>query len=133
MTKSNTTEVDVLAKLYKNTAISWDAAVSLQVNFHTADPGEAGTTASNAPTYTGYLPVTVGRDGAAWSGTNPLSNAALLQFPECTGGSDALTHASTSPLGSTTIIHSGPLNATLNVSNGIQPQFNIGALTVTED
>lgn len=133
MTKSNLTEIAVLAKLYKNTAISWDAATQLQINFHTADPGEAGTTATSAPTYTGYAPVTVDRDGVAWVGTNPLSNAALLQFPECTAGSDAITHASTSPLGSTTIIHSGPLNATLNVSTGIQPQFNIGALTITEE
>lgn len=74
-----------------------------------------------------------GGEACARVGTNPLSNAALLQFPECTAGNDAITHASTSPLGSTTIIHSGPLNATLNVSTGIQPQFNIGALTITEE
>lgn len=134
MSKSNTTENDVLQKLFNNVAISWDAATSLQVHLHVADPGEAGTTATSPATYTSYAPVTVTRNSAGWtvSGSS-ASNTALIQFPQCTGGTNTITHVSISPLSSTQILYSGALNSSISVSNGIQPQFAASALVTTED
>lgn len=133
MSKSNATEGDLLAKIFKATALPWDAASDLEIHLHTADPGEAGTSATSEATYTGYAPVSVARSGAAWSGTNPVSNAALVQFPQCTGGSNVLTHVSITPAGLTQILYSGPLAAALTVTNLIQPQFAAGALQISED
>lgn len=133
MSKGNTTEVDILAKVFKATALSWDAATDLDIHLHTADPGEAGNSTTSEATYTGYAPITVARSGAAWSGTNPVSNAALLQFPQCTGGTNTITDVSITPTGSTQILYSGALTASLAVANLIQPQFAIGALQIAED
>ena len=133
MSKGNTTETDMLAKVFKATALSWDAATDLDLHLHTADPGEGGTSATSEATYTSYALITVARSGAAWTGTNPVSNAALLQFPQCTGGTNTITHVSITPSGSTQILYSGALSASLAVANLIQPQFAIGALQISED
>lgn len=133
MSKGNTTEVDMLAKIFKATALPWDAVTDLDIHLHTADPGEAGTSATSEATYTSYALVQVNRAGTDWSGTNPLANDVLIQFPQCTGGNNTLTHVSVTPAGSTQILYSGALLASLAVSSGIQPQFAIGALTASED
>lgn len=133
MSKGNTTEVDILAKVFKATALSWDAATDLDIHLHTADPGEAGNSTTSEATYTSYTLITVARSGAAWSGTNPVSNAALIQFPQCTGGTNTITHISITPTGSTQILYSGALNSSLAVSNLIQPQLAISALQISED
>jgi hypothetical protein len=133
MSKSNATEVDILAKVFKATALPWDAETDLNIHLHVGDPGEAGTTATSPANYTSYAPVTVARTGVAWSGTNPITNAALIQFPQCTGGTNTITHVSISCDGDTQILYSGALTASLSVSNLIQPQFGIGALSISED
>jgi hypothetical protein len=135
MSKGNTTEIDLLAKVFKATALPWDAVANLDIHFHTADPGEAGLSTTAEATYGAYALVSVPRNGTAsgWSGTNPVANAALIQFPQCTSGSNVLTHLSITPTGSTQILYSGALNASLTVSAGIQPQFAIGAITISED
>lgn len=133
MSKGNTTEVDILAKIFKATALSWDAATDLDIHLHTADPGEAGLSTTSEATYTSYALVQVNRAGSDWTGTNPVANGVLIQFPQCTGSTNTLTHVSVTPAGSTQILYSGALTAPLAVSSGIQPQFAIGALTVSED
>ena len=134
MSKSNTTENDILAYLFNATAFSYNAATNLQVHLHVGDPGETGTTATNPATYTSYAPVTVARSGSGWTVSgNQASNAALIQFPQCTGGTNTITHVSITPSGSSQILYSGALNSSLAVSNLVQPQFAIGALTITED
>lgn len=134
MSKGNTTESDILAKIFTATAISWDAATDLDIHLHTADPGEAGTTATSEATYGSYALVTVSRSGSGWTVTGgSCSNDAIIQFPQCTSGSNTVTHVSISPSASTQILYSGALNASLSVSTGIQPQFAATALTITED
>lgn len=133
MSKANTTEQDLLAYIFKATAISWAAATELDIHLHTADPGEGGNSATSEATYTSYAAVTVDRNGTDWTGTNPVANGILIQFPQCTGGSNTLTHVSITPQGSTQILYSGALNAPLSVSSGIQPQFAIGAVSIAED
>jgi len=134
MSKGNTTENDLVAYIFKGTAIPWAAATQLDIHLHTADPGESGTSTTSEATYTSYAAVTVNRNAGAWTVSgNQASNAALVQFPQCTGGSNTITHISITPNASTQILYSGALGSSLSVSNGIQPQFAIGALAITED
>lgn len=134
MSKSNATETDMLAKIFTSTALPWDAATDLEIHLHTADPGEAGTSATSEATYGSYALVTVARSGVGWTVTgNTCANDALIQFPQCTSGTNTLTHVSITPAASTQILYSGALNASLAVSSGIQPQFAVSALTITED
>lgn len=146
MSKGNTFENDLLQLIFNNVDIAdiGDAsglqnsatAGSLYVALHTADPGEAGTAATSEAAYGSYARQAVARSGAGWTVSgNQASNAALVQFPECTSGSETITHVSitTAVSGTSKILYSGALSASRAVSSGIQPQFAIGALVVTED
>lgn len=136
MSKGNTTENDVLELIFKSTALSWDANTDLYVALHTGDPGEAGSQTTSEATYTSYARVTVSRSGTGWTVTgNTAENAALIQFPQCTGGTNTITHVSigTATSGAGQVLYSGALNSSLSVANLIQPQFSAGALTITED
>ena len=136
MSFSNTTETDVLAKLFNDTAISWDAITDLYVALHTSDPGDAGSQTTNEATYTSYARVAVARTAGGWTVSGAaVTNTALIQFPQCTGGTSACTHVSigTAASGAGQIIASGALNSTLNVSNLIQPQFAATTLTFNLD
>jgi hypothetical protein len=138
MSKSNATEQDVLKSLLNKTTYPWDAATTLDINLHTADPGEGGTTATALATYTNYAPVTINRNATdlpvtSPSGVSQAKNASLIQFPQCGVTGNTITHVSICPTGSTQILYSGPLNSALAVANLIQPQFSPNALVVTED
>lgn len=146
MSKSNTFENDILQLIFNNVDIAdiGDAgglqnsasAGSLYVALHTGDPGEAGNASTNESAYTSYARVAVARSGAGWTVSgNSATNFALIQFPECTGGSETITHVSitTAVSGTSKILYSGALSASRSVSSGIQPQFAASALTVTED
>ncbi len=147
MSKSNSFENSLLLLLFNNTDIAniGDAAGlqnsavagSLYLALHTGDPGEAGDQTTNECAYTSYDRVAVARSGAGWTvAGNSVSNAALAQFPECTGGSETITYVSIGTSAYPTagvILYSGALTASRSVSSGIQPQFAIGALIVTED
>lgn len=144
MSKGNATENDIVKFIAQGTAMPSYGA-NLQVNLHTADPGETGTATTNAPTYTGYAAVSVARDNTGWTicdGTNPygsnangpaFKNAAEITFPECTGGSDTITHASVSVVATGQILYKGALTASLSVSNLITPRFPAGTLVMVED
>lgn len=134
MSFSNATETTLSAKIFTATAISWDAATELDIHLHTADPGEGGTSATNEANYTSYALVTVDRAATDWTVSGGVTtNDNLIQFPQCTGGTNTITHVSITPQGSTEIIVSGALNSSVAVSNGIQPQFAANALSITID
>lgn len=136
MSFGNSTETDLLAKIFTATAIPWDANTDLYLALHTADPGEAGSQTTSEATYTSYARVAVARTGVGWTISNPTAtNAALVQFPTATGGTNTITHVSigTSSSGAGQILVSGALNSSLTVSSGIQPQFSAGALVFTLD
>ena len=136
MSKGNTFENDVVLLTFNGTAFSWNANTNLFVSLHTADPGEAGTQTTSEATYTSYARVTVARTAGGFTVTgNSVANTALVQFPQCTGGTNTVTHfaVGTVTSGVGQILYKGALNASLAVSNGIQPQFAAAALTVTED
>jgi len=135
MSKSNTTENDVLKMILQGTDPAWRAGATAYIALHTADPGEAGTAITSEATYTSYARVAATKASAWTDSGSSFTNAALIQFPQCTGGTNALTHFSivTTASGAGQILYSGALTATLNVASGIQPQFAAGDLEVTED
>jgi hypothetical protein len=136
MSKSNATETDILAKIFTATALPWDGVTELDIHLHTADPGEGGTSATSEADYGGpYAAVAVSRTGSGWTvAGNTCTNDALIQFPICTSGSNAITYVSITPHGSTQILYSGALTGGgVTVSTGIQPQFAISALSIVED
>ena len=134
MSKGNTTENDFVAFVFNGTAMPAYGA-NLYAHLHTADPGEGGTGATSEATYTSYAAQAISRDAAGFTvAGNQATNTALLQFPTCTGvGDDELiTHLSITTAGGQ-ILYSGALSASLRVTNQIQPQFAIAAITTTED
>jgi hypothetical protein len=136
MSKSNATEADLIAYIFNATAIPWAGGGPWYLALHTADPGEAGAQNTSEANYTSYARVAVARTAGGWTVSgNQAVNAALVQFPQCTGGSSICTHVSvgTASSGAGQILYKGALAASLSVTNGIQPQFAGGALVITED
>ena len=72
---------------------------------------------------------------SAWTdGGSTFTNAGLIQFPQCTGGNNTITHFAVCTLASAgEVVVSGALNSSLNISSGIQPQFSTGSLSVGAD
>ena len=134
MSLSNATEVAALAAFLQGTDPSYRAGATQYIALFTSDPGEAASLAAEAD-YTGYARVVLTKATAWTGGGNPFSNANLIQFGACTAGSNALTHfaiVDTGPARATAVnmLISGALEATLNVSAGIQPQLAPGSITV---
>lgn len=142
MSKGNTAENDMIALIFVKTIPSWLGTLATTgnanhyISLHTADPGEAGSQTTSEATYGSYARQAVIRTAAGWTVSgNQVSNAALIQFPEASSGSETITHVAigTDSTGTGEIIYSGQLNSPRSVSTGIQPQFAINALVVTED
>lgn len=132
MSKGNTTENEYVDFVFNATAIT-SYGSNLYVHLHTADPGEAGTSATSEATFTGYARVAVARDDTGWTVSgNQASNTAEVTFPECTGGTNTITHASVCTVGGQ-ILYSGALTDSLAVSNLITVRFPAGTLVFQED
>lgn len=107
MSKGNVTENDLVKFLALGTAMPAYGA-SFYMHLHTADPGEAGTSATNEATYTDYARVAVPRDAGGFTvcdadGTpnasgSAFKNTAEVTFPECNASfspeTQTITHAS---------------------------------------
>ncbi len=135
MPKSTTSANDTLDSFLRSVDPSWRSSGSRYIALHTADPGNAGTQTTSEASYTGYARVQVtGSSGFTAASSGATSNTGLIQFPQCSGGSNTITYVSigTASSGTGQILYRGALNSSLSVSNLIQPQFSIGALTATE-
>lgn len=144
MSKGNITEND-FAKFIANATAMPSYGANLHVSLHTADPGEAGTQLTSESAYTGYARVSVARDASGWTicladGTTDadgpaFKNAAEATFPECTGGSESITHVAigTAASGAGQVLYKGALTAPVAVSNLITPRFPVGTLRTVED
>lgn len=143
MSATNTTEDNILKLIFNATAwgniadnTATSPATNIYISLHTADPGETGNQTTSEATYTSYARVAVARTTGGFTVSNPtVSNAAAINFPACTGGSNTITHFGIGLAASSTgtLLFSGALSASLAVSNGITPSFAIGALTTTCD
>lgn len=146
MSMSNASETNLLNLLFNN--VDWAnvgdaaglqnsaAAGSFYVALHSADPGDAGNQTTNEVVYTGYGRVAVARSGAGFTVSGAqVSNAATVQFGECTALTATATHFSVGLLssGAGDILYSGALSASRSISAGITPLFNAGALQGTVD
>lgn len=149
MSKSNAFERSFLSHVLLNQAIAnvGDAggllpsatAGNLYVALHTADPGEAGTAATNEATYTGYARATVARSGAGFTvdGADGIASfAADVPFPQRSdsGATEVLTHFSitVAASGASVILWSGLLSPAFHVDQGETPSINAGQV-ITED
>jgi len=135
MPKSLTTANDTLDALLRAVDPAWRSGATRYIALHTADPGNAGTQLTNEATYTSYARVAVtAATGFSAASGGSSSNTALIQFPQCTGGTNTITHVTigTASSGAGQVIYRGSLSASLAVANLIQPQFAISALTATE-
>ena len=135
MSMSDVTEIAALAAFLQGTDPSYRAGATQYLMLLTGDPGE-GAALTNEADYVGYARVALTKATAWTGGANPFTNAALIQFGACTGGSNAITHfavVDTGPARNTAVsmMISGALSGTLNVSSGIQPQFAAGALSIS--
>lgn len=145
MSKSNSTENDFIKFVFNNVAMPSYGA-SLQLNFHTADPGETGIATTNEPTPVNYAAKTVSRDGAGWvicdaDGTpnangSAAKNAAAVEFDEIESGfvgTETWTHGSVSVVATGQILYKGALTQSIIVSALSQPRFPAGTVLFRED
>lgn len=140
---ANTFENDLLQLIFNAVAIANIAdnaatapLTNLYVSLHTADPGGAGTQSTSEATYTGYARVAVARTSGGWTvSASNVSNAAAVTFPQCTGGTNTITHfgVGVAVSGATKLLVSAALTAPLAVSNLITPEFAIGDLDTDAD
>jgi hypothetical protein len=136
MSKSNTTENDVLKAVLQGTDPSWRAQANLWVALYTANPDEAGTAITNETAYTNYVRKPIVKATGWTDGGSSFSNAAQIQFDVCGAvAGSPLTHVAivTTANGAGQILYSGQLNDSLAIATLVQPQFAIGALVITED
>lgn len=134
MSMSDTTEVAFLNCFLRGTDPSYRAGATAYLALFTADPGEAASLAAEA-NYTGYARVALTK-ATSWTGSaSPFTNTNLIQFGACTAGTNAITHFAVvdTASGAVSMMISGALTTTLNVSTGIQPQFAAGALSIGAD
>jgi hypothetical protein len=133
MSKSNAFETGMLAKVFKATALSWDAEVELTVYLHKEIITDADASTVDECDYTNYAAQDVARTGVGWDVTgDTASNVAAIVFPQCGAVGNTIKGVSITPKNSTVVLYWGELNDELTVSNLIQPQFQIGALTITD-
>lgn len=135
MPKSTTTANDTLDALLRAVDPAWRSGATRYVALHTADPGNSGDQTTSEATYTSYARVAVtASSGFTAAAAGATANTGLIQFPQCTGGTNTITYVTigTAASGAGQVIYRGALSASLAVANLIQPQFAISALTATE-
>ena len=134
MSMSNATENQTLKMHLQGVDPAYRAGATQYLALFSADPGETGSLAAEA-TYTGYARVALTKATAWTDGGSSFSNANLIQFGACTAGTTAVTHFAVVDTASGAVAQmiSGALSATLNVSAGIQPQFQAGSLSITAE
>lgn len=150
MSKGNAFENGLLLLLFNNTNIAnvgdatgiqgSTADGSLYIRLYTSAVVVDDATIGTECAYTGYATggVAVARTTGGWtiSGNN-ASNTAAITFGACTGGTETIRYFAIWKDNSTGTdshrLYWGQLTSDLAVSNGITPEFAIGALDVNED
>jgi len=141
MSKGNTFEDDLLKLIFNATAIAdlaendaTSPATTLTVALHTADPGEAGTQATNETAYTGYARVTVARTTGGWTVSGgSVSPVANIDFGECTAlPGAAITHFSVGTGVASKLLYSGTVTPNITMAVGVIPRLKTTS-TITED
>ncbi len=138
MSKGNTTEIDILKLYYQAVAIA-DIAENdgsspetlIDIALHSADPGEAGTQATNELSYTGYARLTETRNATQFPVvSNHIENLAVQTFGKNTDVSAQTALYWSTGYGAGIIIHKGPLGASSFIGEGIVDAGDVTADTV---
>lgn len=142
MSKANGFESDIVTLTFNATlpahlgVLSSTGNANLYVALHTADPGETGNQTTSECAFGSYARVAVARTSGGWTVSgNQVQNTAVINFPECSSGSETVNHFSigTDSSGTGQILYKGALTASRNVSSGITLQFPATSITITED
>lgn len=139
MSKSDNFENRLLLLLFNATAFAGlaedhSSPVALELSLHTASPGEAGDQATTEATYTGYARITAARTSGVWEVTgNQVENVGALAWPECTAGSNEISHWAVGLVGDDEILYYGSLTNSRIIDAGEVPTFPAGTLTIDED
>ena len=133
---------NILALYYNATPIvniADNAAASpittVKISLATTSYVPSSTMSSNETAYTNYVRQDTARTTGGWTAPTggATSNAAAVEYPQCGVTGATITSACTGKAaGASDIFHYGDLNASIAVSNQIQPRFPIGAITITE-
>ena len=141
MSKGNIYEEDLLKLIFNATAIAdlaendaTSPATTLTVALHTADPGEAGTQATNETAYTGYARIAVARTTGGGTVTGgSVSPVANIDFGECTASpGGAITHFSVGTGVGNKLLYSGTVTPNITMAVGVIPRLKTTS-TITED
>lgn len=143
MPKSTSLCNSLLALLYNATAIadvaendSSSPMTNTYVSLHSASLSGASSQATSETNYTDYARVAVARSTSGWTAPSggATENVAAIEFPQCgvTGQTITTGAVGKDSSGAGIIWHYGDLNASIAVSNQIQPRFPAGAVTITE-
>ena len=142
--KGNAFETGLVSAIFNATSIAGlletvttAPLTSLSVQLHTASPTDTGDMTSNEATYTGYARVGVERTSSGWTITaNSVSPTTDIVFPQCSAGTDTVTHFS---VGNSTVAAStgvmyyyGTVTPNISVSAGVTPRLTT-ATAITEN
>jgi len=145
MSKLDTHEYDWLRHIFNAVAISnlntSGGSTLLWLGLHTADPGDAGSTAVEGG-YTAYTRISVDRSTAGWAVTSGTSNAvatvapvATISFPQvATTSTGTFTHGTvytSSAISSSGGLYNGTITPNINFSQNVTPQLTTGS-SITE-
>lgn len=148
MAKSDSFEYAFLKQTFNGTAIanisSSGGSTSIWAALHTADPGEAGSTALEGG-YAAYTRVLTDRSTGAtgWAVTSGTSAAVAsaspvgaIQFPQntavTTGTFTFFSVYTSSNISSSGMLYSGPISPTINFAQNVTPRLTTGS-SITED
>lgn len=142
MPKGTTACNNILALMYNATAWadvaendSSSPAAVIQMALATASYAASDALNADEATYTNYVRQTPARTTGGWTAPSggATSNAAAIEYPQCGASGNTIVAAATGKgAGAGELWHYGDLNASIAVSNQIQPRFPIGAVTITE-
>jgi hypothetical protein len=147
MSATNNFETQLLAHIFTNNAVpsvgdttglqGSQAAGKFFISLHTAALSDASSLQSASETsYTNYLRAEVNRSSSGWSiAGNTADNAAAITFNTCSTTGATLTDfgLGSASTGAGVLQLYGALTSTLAVSNGVTPEFALGALDITLD
>lgn len=135
MPKGTLTANDVINAVLRAVDPAWRSGATRYVSLHTASPGAGGDQTTNEATFGSYARVAItAATGFSAASGGSTSNTGLIQFPECTSGSNTVTYVAigTASSGAGQLLYFGALTSSRDISTGIQAQFAISALSVTE-
>lgn len=111
---------------------------NLRVALHTASPTDTGDLGSSEANYTGYARVDVERTSSGWtvagssSVTASVSPTTNITFPQCSGGTNTITHFSIGSTASSVAYIYGTVTPNISVSSGVTPRLTTAtAITIT--